>query len=534
MNTKFTSPNYKNPVKPGFLGVLALMLTMNFLLTSCVEEPEAPKIEINEDAQIAQVKSWFEENKTKLRLPERGTNFRSESQELILPFFEKEPDWDKFHHYYFPDGREVFEISLENATKYFPISMLDSFPDRNPSDLVIQNIMFVKHQSLDRFDPLIARYYPANSSSEKSFEDINYQAIDFDWSGTLELFTYDEHHFVGFEIQDGEIVRNYTYTPDDGDKTGNFRIMDVRCSGHLIPVGYRTCAGGYCNTTINYYIYEYSCSGGDLGTSYSYGFPSGGSGSGGTGNTDGNGTCSTCYSPPTVPAPSPNLRIQIDKSFSDNPYLDCILNKLQLTKFIDELALFGGTVSNGRNVILKVGEVPKRSGQMVAANAETDDKLGPYHIQITINKDRLNLSSLELARIILHEMIHAELFVANFQKGGSSIDGNFEANFNTYIKKYYGEGNSVIHHNYMAEQMVNKIGAVLSQIHTHLGKQQFLNDPNVKNGFPKGLPSNFYIGLAWSGLQATDKWRYNLPERTSYERYQDIAFKSLKNECNSQ
>lgn len=313
MNTKFTSPNYKNPVKPGFLGVLALMLTMNFLLTSCVEEPEAPKIEINEDAQIAQVKSWFEENKTKLRLPERGTNFRSESQELILPFFEKEPDWDKFHHYYFPDGREVFEISLENATKYFPISMLDSFPDRNPSDLVIQNIMFVKHQSLDRFDPLIARYYPANSSSEKSFEDINYQAIDFDWSGTLELFTYDEHHFVGFEIQDGEIVRNYTYTPDDGDKTGNFRIMDVRCSGHLIPVGYRTCAGGYCNTTINYYTYEYSCSGGDLGTSHSYGFPSGGSGSGGNGNTDGNGTCSTCnYNPPSVPIPDTYFEFYLD------------------------------------------------------------------------------------------------------------------------------------------------------------------------------------------------------------------------------
>ena len=57
MNTKFASPNYKNPVKPEFLSVLALMLTMNLLLTSCVEEPEAPQIELNENAQIAQVKS---------------------------------------------------------------------------------------------------------------------------------------------------------------------------------------------------------------------------------------------------------------------------------------------------------------------------------------------------------------------------------------------------------------------------------------------------------------------------------------------
>ena len=88
-----------------------------FLLTSCVEEPEAPKVKISENAQLGIVKTWFEKNKTKLRLPENGLNLRTGSQELILPFFEKEPDWDKFHHYFFPDGREVYEVSLENATK---------------------------------------------------------------------------------------------------------------------------------------------------------------------------------------------------------------------------------------------------------------------------------------------------------------------------------------------------------------------------------------------------------------------------------
>jgi hypothetical protein len=113
-------------------------------MISCVEEPEAPKIEVNENAQIAQVKSWFEQNKTKLRLPDRGSNFRSQSKELILPFFEKEPDWDKFHHYYFPDGREVFEVSLANATKYFPTSIVENFPNENPKDYMVQNIMFYK------------------------------------------------------------------------------------------------------------------------------------------------------------------------------------------------------------------------------------------------------------------------------------------------------------------------------------------------------------------------------------------------------
>lgn len=137
---------------------------MNLLLTSCVDEPEAPKIEVAKNTPVAKVRAWFEENKTKLRLPERGSNLRTESQELILPFFEKEPDWDKFHHYYFPDGREVFEISLENTQKFVPSTASDN-DQENLAKRMIQNILFVKHPTENRFDPLIVRYYPDEETS---------------------------------------------------------------------------------------------------------------------------------------------------------------------------------------------------------------------------------------------------------------------------------------------------------------------------------------------------------------------------------
>jgi hypothetical protein len=153
---------------------------------------------------------------------------------LILPFFEKEPDWDKVHHYFFPDGREVFEINLKNFTKYYPTSLLDSFPNRNPVDVVIQNILFVKHPTKERFDPVILRYYPANSTNEKTFEEMSYQAIDYDWSGTIEIFTYDEHHFVGFEIKEGKVVRDFTRKPFEGEKKKSTANMDVRCTTHII------------------------------------------------------------------------------------------------------------------------------------------------------------------------------------------------------------------------------------------------------------------------------------------------------------
>jgi len=237
-----------------------------------------------------------------------------------------------------------------------------------------------------------------------------------------------------------------------------------------------------------------------------------------------------CYNPPSIPAP--NLRIQIDTSFSSNAYLMCILEKLELTKFINDLALFDGTVRNGRNVILKVGYVPKRPGYSAVANAETNNDLGPYKIQIIINEDRVNLSSLQLATIILHEIIHAELFVANFHKGGSPIDADFEYNFNQYVEKYSEGGNSNIQHNYMAEKMVSKMASILSAIHPYLGKTEFQNNPNVKAVFTsRFITAKFYTALAWAGLHWTDKWRYDLPERNTYQEYQSLASENLNNEC---
>ncbi|WP_157359750.1 hypothetical protein [Algoriphagus mannitolivorans] len=56
------------------------MLALSLLFTSCVDEPEAPKLKLEESGQIQQVKSWFEANKTKLRLPEKGNNLRTDSQ----------------------------------------------------------------------------------------------------------------------------------------------------------------------------------------------------------------------------------------------------------------------------------------------------------------------------------------------------------------------------------------------------------------------------------------------------------------------
>jgi len=418
----------------------------------------------------------------------------------------------------------VFETSLENAIKYFPSEMSEIFAGENPADIMIQNIMFVRHETLDQFNVVIARYYPGDDESKANFNEISYTSIPILWNGKLELFTYDERFFVGFEIKEGQIETNYTKRIALGDKRKNQANLDQICTTRYYPVGYKVCntEGKDCHTTIERYGSIRTCAYGPGGPIY-YNFPVDGGSLNRDPVTDGGGNDNFDPTPPEMP--EPNLRVELDKSIKENAYLRCIVGKLQLSAFVNELALFDGTKSNMRNVILKVGET-----EDPRANAETSDDLGPYRIEITLNEDRLGRNSLEMARTILHELIHAELYNAIFHKNGSPIDNDFEANFSKYVAMY--KGDTEMQHNYMAENMVGKMAGVLSQIHTHLGKQSFLNDPNVKAAFPKGLPSDFYHGIAWSGLKWTDKWRYDLPSRNTYVNYQEVGNENLNNECN--
>ncbi|MDN3204128.1 hypothetical protein [Algoriphagus sediminis] len=466
---------------------------MVLFLSSCIDEPDNPQIPGVETSQIAAVRDWFETNKTKLRLPERGSNFRTESQELILPFFEKEPDWDKFHHYYFPDGREVFETSLENATKYYPSEMSEIFVGENPADFMIQNIMFVRHETLDQFNVVIARYYPGDNESKANFDEISYNAIPVLWNGKLELFTYDERFFVGFQFEDGKIEFSYTRAVYEGDKKHSQEAMDVRCVTNYYPVGYQVCVGENCHKVIERYVSEENCFGSD-GGSPSYVYSGSGSGSGVRDPaTDGGGsTCSSCYDPPELP--EPKLTISLDKSIKENARARCIVSKLALSSFVNEMAEFTDAEGATSNSILKLASLPSDINGQV-------ENINGIH-QISINSGILNRPDLLIARTILHEMVHAEIYRALKSNGITPLDDDFAYNFDSYVFLRTRGDSGPQHHAYMAEQLLGKMGAALMEIH----KTQFPEDYQKFNqymNYTKGIPLDFYKNLFWEGLEGT-------------------------------
>ena len=448
MKNKFAPPKYKNLKRFNFGPFFSILMLSVFFFSSCVQEPEAPIIKAGPSYQVMKIKSWFEENKQNLRLPEKGINFRTESQELILPFFEKEPNWDKFHHYFFPYGREVYEISLENFRIYYPKSMVDSLPGEIHSKVAIQNIMFIKHPTEERFDPLIARYYPENELSIRDFESISYVTLNEFWSGKIEIFTYDENHFITFVMKEGELVNTINY-----GKLKNSRINSSariqQCRERTYQVVYYTPIPGTFGIEVN----SYNVSGVVCGTSSPT--PIGGTVYDGTyyyGGIDGADpsiSCSSCnYTPPSIPAPEEFIINQLNNPCAVEVFKELAKGSRTITDMtgFSSLNIFPWMLDlfrQGGKFNYQIEDV-----NLGNLNAKTlpPNSQGTIIIQLDNNYVN-NATSLSIARTIIHETVHAYMVYI------SKTDLEFRKELNNYYQVHNQSLNDA-HHGMMSQYLL--------------------------------------------------------------------------------
>jgi hypothetical protein len=208
-------------------------------------------------------------------------------------------------------------------------------------------------------------------------------------------------------------------------------------------------------------------------------------------------------------------KVQIikDPSFKETT-ADCIYEKLlSINGFKDLASKFKG-LGTEFNVILKIGPT-----QRATANGQTWYKGPNQPIEITFNKDRINRSALEVARTIVHEMIHAEMFRALNTQGLADSDLSFKETFEEYTRQFFGDED--IHHNYMADYWVNKMADMLELIHPQLGKSSLEDYMNYSGGYPNGVPKDFYKAIAWEGLMDEDVRAWNTK---SVEQKDQIEF----------
>lgn len=209
---------------------------------------------------------------------------------------------------------------------------------------------------------------------------------------------------------------------------------------------------------------------------------SGGS-SGGGGGTHGGGA--------PLPNPTPAPPIIEDSSFQ-NTTADCVKTKLESGSVINCL-LNGFSLSTSTiDLTFKVADI--------SDNGTCSYNNATRRMTITIDTDRLNGSSLELARTELHESFHAYLFGKLYEPKlhtDLAIEPNFINDFNKYCSQNQ--------HNYMADNYISYMKSALST---------YFNSETYKDTFVNTVKDNqswygtdwLFECLAWGGLKGTDAW----------------------------
>ncbi len=192
-----------------------------------------------------------------------------------------------------------------------------------------------------------------------------------------------------------------------------------------------------------------------------------------------------------TPAPAPNNILQIFNYLSGKAL--CVYNKLNSTSsgFTNIIRKFDGTFPVSHLAFKESSSLPSN------INASTSPPSN-YLITITLNSNNLNRPNLSIARTIIHETIHAEMFrkILSIINNGGNLDGITIQQWTNKLSNgdyagifdYYSRyGVNDMQHEQMAAHYITTISGFLAEMQP-------------------GLPQNIYNALAWEGLQGTVAW----------------------------
>lgn len=213
---------------------------MFFTTISCVDQQEFPLLDGEGHLVTKEVRDWFEANKSELLAKEQANNARVIDKNLILPYFEKEPDWFSFDEYRFADGRKVYEINISNLSGIVPVEFMEQYGDRS-DELIEESMLFVeKTDGTGGYSVLIARYF---SHGEK-VKGMTYHRIPKNWSGRIDMFSYGEQHLRTFRVERGKLLSHLTYQLNPESAKSKQYNGFIKCDTYWIDFPYYPLHGG--------------------------------------------------------------------------------------------------------------------------------------------------------------------------------------------------------------------------------------------------------------------------------------------------
>lgn len=282
--------------------VSAFFLVTVFLFASCNPELQEQASLVEKEARMPEVnfEKWYEfEHKEILETP---SNARLQFDPSVrLTYRYKEVDWSSYKKLNIPSKLAIYEFDFLAPNLVVPFDFKEEFGYEDALKRSKQTLL-IYAQGNEVVKAYVVRYY---FSGEKEwigeFQKVNYDAIDKNWKGQIDLYSLNEIHLVSFDMVIGQVIGTETMKLGSQDDLHPSQSANITCTttwtpGPCEPISGET--GVVCYDTFATYCYT-------TGPPLVIGFPfwngSGGFAPGGSGGPPDQSICD--FDPTCIPYP---------------------------------------------------------------------------------------------------------------------------------------------------------------------------------------------------------------------------------------
>jgi hypothetical protein len=465
-------------------------------LSACKQEiTEVNPISISKITVLDKAKQWF----AKHQLNKSGQ--KSGSNPLLQA--EREPDWAdttlQQHR-----KADLIEMPL----KYDGQQLMAQYRDLRTGIMKTGITKILLRENPDEtFSPIIMRIFADSAYLAQvgnQLADVSFKHIPADFSGSIYFFDWSEQYLGINEYLNGILTHSSIgnknksdspdceafqavfvyYVNDTTREPGGYEIgsiVIIVCSSGGSMSGGDDTSGG---------------TGGSNPDEGSSGEPSenpGGGGNSGPGSGLGfDPYCIDCGS--TIP----DLKLTREPTFKANAKAQCVYDRIAQIPEVKALMADFANLAYGFNVSMALEPLPVgRDGQTVAINSN----YSAGQVRITINSNTIaQMSEVELAKNIIHELIHAHILAQIAKVGGMIGLSNLPIlnDFYNRTKKLGKYDHGTAQHEYMATAYHETLAQATRAFHQ--------NQYDIA----------YYRALAWQGLHKTTKYPGNFDEGVKY------------------
>ncbi|MFM2250652.1 MAG: hypothetical protein RLZZ358_1579 [Bacteroidota bacterium] len=261
-------------LKPGQLKLLQLeeglgkslrnsfFLVSVFLVAACSPElqEQAGVVERVSNPVETKFEKWYQtEHKEILETP---SNARMQFDPSVrLTYRYKEVDWSSYKKLNLPSKLEIYEFDFLASNVVVPFDFKEEF-GYNEALKRSKQTLLIFAQGNEVVKSYVIRYY---FSGEKvgiaDFQKINYDAVDKNWKGQIDLYSLNEIHLVSFDMVIGQVIGTETMKLGSQDDIHPSQSASTTCStiwteGPCEPIPGET--GVVCYDTFTTYCYNSS------------------------------------------------------------------------------------------------------------------------------------------------------------------------------------------------------------------------------------------------------------------------------------